>query len=104
MIKKITGKLKQLYRDLFHRAFKKQLAPYFENKTGLEVGGPSKIFSRELPLYSIAKTIDGCNFSTTTIWEGTIAEGLNYNYSADKTGYQFIGEASDLKGIENNTY
>ena len=104
MKKSFTGSLKQMRRDLFHRAFKKKLAPYFENKNGLEVGGPSRIFSRELPLYNIAKNIDGCNFSTTTVWEGIIAEGLNYNYCPDKTGYQFIGEASDLKGVESNTY
>ena len=91
-------------RDLFHRAFKKKIAPCFDNKTGLEVGGPSRIFSRELPLYNIAKNIDGCNFSTSTVWEGNISQGQNYNYSPGKTGYQFISEASDLKGIENNAY
>jgi len=104
MITSFTNSLKQIRRDLFHRTFKKKLYPYFENKTGLEVGGPSRIFSRELPLYNIAKNIDGCNFSTTTVWEGTIAEGPNYNYCPGKTGYQFIGEASDLRDFENNKY
>jgi SAM-dependent methyltransferase len=104
MIKLISNSLKQIGRDLFHRAFKQKIYPYFQDKNGLEVGGPSKIFSKELPLYRIAKNIDGCNFSTSTVWEGIIAEGLNYNYCPGKTGYQYIGEASDLQGVASNKY
>jgi SAM-dependent methyltransferase len=58
----------------------------------------------DLPLYRQAKNIDGCNFNTFTVWEGSIKEGLNYNYYANKKGYQYIGEASDLKDIENEKY
>ncbi len=100
----ISNSLKQIRRDLQHRPFKKIIYPYFQDKTGLEVGGPSRIFSRELPLYKIAKSIDGCNYSTNTVWEGNIAEGKSYNYATGKTGYQFIREASDLKGIADNQY
>ena len=104
MKKSFLSSLKQLRRDLLHRDFKKKIYPFSQDKNGLEVGGPSKIFARELPLYNIANNIDGCNFSTRTMWEGTIAAGLHYNYTPGKTGYQFISEASNLQGIENNHY
>ena len=104
MIKSIISKLKDLKNGLLHRPFKKEVIPLFENKSGIEIGGPSKLFSSTLPLYRIAKSIDGCNFSAYTVWEGSIGEGLNYNYYQGKKGYQYICEASDLKGIGSGKY
>lgn len=86
--------------------FFKPYQSLFENKTGLEIGGPSRIFNRKdhLPVYKYAKKIDGINFSGKTIWEGTISEGLNYQYAPGKIGYQFICEGNELAGINDNTY
>jgi len=81
-----------------------KLLRLFKNKKGLEVGGPSPIFSAELPIYTVIESLDGCNFSTDTIWEGSIKEGLFYNYFQNKIGYQFISEASNLDKIETNKY
>ncbi|MFT3682433.1 MAG: class I SAM-dependent methyltransferase [Ferruginibacter sp.] len=82
------------------------LADLFRDKYGLEVGGPSGIFKTRgfIPLYSIIKGVDGCNFSTKTIWEGNIEAGETYVFQDDKKGYQYISEASDLSLIPGSKY
>lgn len=72
---------------------------------GLEVGGPSPIFSSNgfLPLYSVIKNLDGCNFSNNTVWEGNIQEGNSYQYG-NKTGFQIISDGTNLATIPNGTY
>lgn len=77
-----------------------------KSKVGLEIGGPSHSFSIRsyFPVYLFAKRIDGVNFSNSTIWEGNIAEGNNFSYYDTKIGYQYIREATDLAGIESNSY
>ena len=77
---------------------------YFVNKKGLEIGGPSKIFSTKLPIYQISLSLDGCNFSTNTIWEGCIDPDYGYNYFENRVGHQYIAEASDLKQIKDEKY
>jgi len=79
---------------------------YFYAKNGLEIGGPSFIFSSKsiLPIYEIANNIDNCNFSHQTIWEGKIREGLTFNYTRNRLGHQFIFECTDLKGIKSASY
>lgn len=78
----------------------------FTNKSGLEVGGPSRIFQNNgfIPLYKIVKNLDGCNFSHTTIWEGNIKNGEKYNYFKNKSGIQYISEATDLSFIPTSKY
>lgn len=82
-------------------------APYayaFEQKTGIEIGGPTKIFaSGLLPIYQWAKQIDGVNFSSNTIWEGTIKNN-EYKYFQNKTGRQYILDGTDLHEIEDEKY
>jgi hypothetical protein len=80
------------------------LAPFFKGKNGLEIGGPTSLFTCGLPLYKMISHLDGCNFSKHTIWEGEIAEGYSYNYYTNKTGFQFVSEASDLKVIASEHY
>ena len=104
MLKSILNTLKQLKHVFSNRSFKKRVLPLFQNKKGIEIGGPSKIFSSALPLYGVAETIDGCNFSNYTVWEGSILAGQNFEYYPNKKGYQYIGEASDLKNIQSETY
>ncbi len=82
------------------------IASKFKSKIGLEIGGPSNSFSIRsyFPVYLFAKRIDGVNFSNNTIWEGSINEGVNYSYYADKKGFQYIAEATGLSKIESNSY
>ncbi len=79
---------------------------FFKNKYGLEIGGPSGIFKKRgfIPLYNIVSGVDGCNFSTKTIWEGSIEAGETYFYQENKKGYQYISEASDLQQIPASKY
>lgn len=78
----------------------------FKAKSGLEIGGPSKVFRNLgfIPLYKIINSLDGCNFSNTTIWEGNIATGENYKYYNNKKGYQYVSEATNLSLIPNSKY
>ena len=76
-------------------------------RAGLEIGGPSKIFSRggRFPVYPIAGRLDNGNFSPRTIWEGSIQEGRTYRYDQDRQpGYQYICEAVDLKSVASESY
>jgi len=82
-----------------------QIQSLFKDKIGLEIGGPSSVFETYLPVYSSVKHLDGCNFSTSTVWEGNLKEGLFFNYGTGTgTGYQYILEATDLSAIENDHY
>jgi SAM-dependent methyltransferase len=78
----------------------------FEDKSGIEIGGPSGDFKNYgfIPLYKIIKRLDGCNFTNTTIWEGDIESGKQYIYYNNKSGIQFISEATDLTFCINSTY
>ncbi len=96
--------LKEKYEKSVREKFASKILPLFAGKSGIEIGGPSPIFTNELPIYDVVENLDGCNFSNTTVWEGSIKEGKHYQFSHDRTGYQYISEASDLNRIENSTY
>ena len=51
-----------------------KISKSFNGLSGLEIGGPSNIFSIRgaMPIYLFAKKVDGVNFSNKTIWEGKI--------------------------------
>lgn len=83
-----------------------EILKLFKDKNGLEIGGPSRIFLKEgrFPIYSLAQCIDGCNFSTYTIWEKEIKPGKTYNYQDEKLGNQYIEEATSLTNTIKNKY
>jgi SAM-dependent methyltransferase len=76
-------------------------------KKGIEIGGPSLIFQRVLPIYSNLKSLDGVNFSSNTLWESSINE-LNsqseYKIHGKSFGTQYIMDATDLTGIGDDKY
>jgi SAM-dependent methyltransferase len=77
------------------------------NKIGLEVGGPSSVFKDKgiLPVYSIVKGLDNCNFAEVTAWEGSVKKGLNFNPNINTVpGQQYIIEATDLSEINSGKY
>ena len=78
-----------------------------QNKTGLEIGGPSNLFTRKglLPLYQYIKRLDNCNFSSQTIWEGQINEGFTFKYDRENSyGYQYVLDSTDLRSIPSRKY
>lgn len=83
-----------------------EIVKCFQNKIGIEVGGPSRMFMHDgtLPIYDVIQNLDGCNFSEQTLWESGLSEGQTYVIS-DKIGHQYICEATALaKRIEPDTY
>jgi SAM-dependent methyltransferase len=83
-----------------------KIAKTFEGLKGIEIGGPSNIFSIKgaMPVYLFAEKVDGVNFSNKTIWEGKIKEGENYNYYKNLFGFQYIAEGSDLSLLKDNQF
>jgi SAM-dependent methyltransferase len=75
-----------------------------EGMTGIEIGGPSKVFYRRVPIYQRAKQIDGVNFSNYTVWEGSISAGKSFRYWRNKIGLQIIDEAGQLDSLKSETY
>jgi len=76
---------------------------HIANKKGIEIGGPTPLFRHSLPLYKEIKSLDGVNFSNSTIWKGD-NKGLTFNYFKNKMGNQIFAEATDLTEIENDRY
>ena len=83
-----------------------KIKKYFQNKTGLEIGGPSGAFRNRgyMPVYKIMKTLDGINFSSSTIWTGNIEENKGFIVDGKNTGKMYIVDAVDLAQIRNNAY
>lgn len=103
----IAARLKRVFfppRIDNHRFYRSCL----KGKKGLELGGPSKIFSKRglIPVYPVIERLDGCNFSSETVWEGRIREGSGrYRYAKGRRpGRQFISDAVMLTGIEDRSY
>ena len=65
------------------------IAKTFKGLKGIEIGGPSSIFSLRgaLPVYLFAEKVDGVNFSNKTIWEGKIKEGDTVVLAAFGSGF-----------------
>lgn len=73
-------------------------------KAGLEIGGPSKLFRSRLPLYHVVTSLDGVNFASRTLWEGHIATGCFFSYFRRRVGFQFIADATVLRGLGSASY
>ncbi len=74
---------------------------------GLEIGGPSAVFSRSglLPVYPLLEGLDNCDFSGETIWHGRAGEGEPFVYDPDRpAGRRFIRSATSLHGLEDGSY
>jgi SAM-dependent methyltransferase len=69
-----------------------QMEPFFQDRVGLEFGGPSSIFSstRLIPIYRISRRVDHYNFSKDIIW--------------DSTHESIVAEASDPSNVQNESY
>ena len=98
-----------LYRRVFRPRFARfqQCAPFFLDRRGLEIGGPSSVFDRRglFPVYPLAARVDNCNFGDVTVWEGAIQQGATFQYDNQRApGIQYIAEATDLGVIAAGSY
>jgi len=83
------------------------VATAFDGAYGLEIGGPSRIFSpsKILPVYQQAARIDNVNFACQTEWEQDLHEGGKFHFSSKTPpGIQMIRDAKSLTGIADETY
>jgi SAM-dependent methyltransferase len=79
----------------------------FARKRGIEIGGPSRLFgeARFLELYQQVAALDGCNWSTQTVWEGALRDGQPYTFLAGREpGRQFVSDGTVLASIADATY
>jgi predicted SAM-dependent methyltransferase len=69
-------------------------------KIGLEIGGPSKIFSDTgaIPLYKYISSLDQINYSDNTIWLNNTSEPF-YLYRN-----KMVAEATDLSQVGDQSY
>jgi SAM-dependent methyltransferase len=99
----------KLVRNI-RRAFRAPIAGYrtvqeaLRGRHGLEIGGPTKLFRRDLQIYRVVAALDGVNFSHTTVWEGQLTEGRTFRYGQRGLGHQYIADATDLGRIPDARY
>jgi SAM-dependent methyltransferase len=105
----ILDKARGLFDDRYSKKLRKRVV--YENavkgKNGLEIGGPSRIFTAKgnLPLYHLVGNLDGCNYSASTVWNAEMKSGAgNYMYGQGQKGHQYIREATDLAQIPASSY
>jgi SAM-dependent methyltransferase len=99
---------REIWQTAFIKVAHKRCAGYstirshIEGRSGLEFGGPSPIFSANhlVPIYSIAASIDSCNFAPQTLWS---RRDISRRFGP-RLGQQFILEASDPSGIADGFY
>jgi SAM-dependent methyltransferase len=75
--------------------------------TGMEIGGPSRVFGRRgiLPVYPRLAFLDNVNFAGNTAWEAGLREGGDFVFHPGKpSGRQFLREATALTSIPDDTY
>ncbi len=107
------GGVIKLARKVWRRFFPPRLREFrrhthrFANRIGLEIGGPSQIFSKRglTPVYPIARRVDNSNYSAVTVWGGSDATNDHFIYSPERaTGKQYINEATELTTVASESY
>lgn len=75
---------------------------HLENKSGLEFGGPSSIFtaSHLIPIYHIVNSIDNVNYAQETIWTSR-KDLLRFG---SRFGKQLVAEAGHASVIASESY
>ncbi|HWA86503.1 MAG TPA: class I SAM-dependent methyltransferase [Opitutus sp.] len=108
-----AGGLRWLAGAIYNRAWPARLAmkPAVEGamrgRSGLEVGGPSRVFEARglLPVYPAAARVDNVNFSAQTTWEADLRDGGEFIFDRGRPpGRQLIRDATALTGIADASY
>lgn len=84
---------KKIYDNLIHTNL-------FENKKGVEIGGPTDFFSQNI--YNVCISCDGVNFSDETEWWKK--EDNVYSFQGKKLGQIIIADATKLINIPDEKY
>jgi SAM-dependent methyltransferase len=106
-VTEILAKVRRRTRRLWNY---RRIERALRGKQGLEIGGPSSIFSPATPngyipsVYSIAASVDNLNFATNTTWSQGEA-GRTFRYLPDaEPGMQYIHDATNLGSIGDKSY
>jgi SAM-dependent methyltransferase len=106
----VTGILAKVHRRTRRIWNYRRIERALQGKRGLEIGGPSAVFSPATPngfippVYAIATSVDNCNFATSTTWSQGEA-GRTFRYLPDcEPGLQYIHNATDLASITDGSY
>jgi SAM-dependent methyltransferase len=106
----VTGILAKVHRRTRRIWNYRRIERALQGKRGLEIGGPSAVFSPATPngfippVYAIATSVDNCNFATSTTWSQGEA-GRTFRYHPDREpGLQYIHNATDLASITDGSY
>ncbi len=78
--------------------------PYVQEKSGLEIGGPSEIFHKgnQLPIYEVIGKLDNCDVAPSTEW-AQHSENFKFHPSRE-AGRTFFRDGSALVGLQDSTY
>ncbi len=88
--------LEDIFTDYFNQTIH---LDKFGGKIGIEVGGPSKLFSN---IYETCLSCDNVCFSSKTVWMQN--ETGCFTYGDRKLGKMWIDEASDMRLIPDRSY
>lgn len=86
-----------LIEDIYNR---KLHADLFAGKYGVEVGGPSSVFAKNI--YNVCKSCDGVNYNENTVWWEK--DNDRYFYEDKELGKVIISDATDLSAIKDEKY
>lgn len=81
--------------------------PDFVGKRGIEIGGPSHVFTANgiFPVYPAVDSLDNCTFSSHTIWQKDLPVGKTFRFDNEKQpGFQYIADATNLSEIQSEKY
>jgi SAM-dependent methyltransferase len=78
-----------------------------EGASCLEIGGPSTARfagGRLVPVYPYVSRIENVNFAGATLWEKDLRDGGPYAPAGAPVGVQYLREATDLHGLDDDAY
>jgi SAM-dependent methyltransferase len=84
--------------DIFH-----DYSPYFANKEGLEIGGPSTFFM-PIGIYTLPNRLDNVIFSENTIWSQQKNRQEYTFHNKTCPGTVIIADVVDMHNIPDNSY
>lgn len=79
----------------------------FDGKSGVEIGGPSAVFSKGglFPVYPVVLSLDNCNYQSSTVWNVGDEQTNEFRFDPQKqSGRQFIVEATSVSALASHTY
>lgn len=71
----------------------------FEGKSGIEIGGPSQLFSS---IYEVCSSCDNVNYNSNTVWQKN--ESDVFQYGNKELGRFIVADATNMQQIGDNKY